>query len=257
MFWKRKPQKTQSNSARNLEILAGSTELRHTKYGNLDLRRAILVWRDRHIENVELHLTRQLSIFYRALDSKLEKMTFRDLFMLGSFGKRTIAPMYKEWLMLEVPRSMSAAQDELAKIHVHVLESVGHASELSLEDDVGALKDAAKAAAAAAAAIAAIPGFLVMSTVPAWGVLGWLGLTTISLPIVAIGILVVGSLLALGVYKAASLKSNAIRRYRKAIVKNIESQVLGRDGNSVAICKKLQKDIELTANKIIEEIDRC
>ena len=96
-----------------------------------------------------------------------------------------------------------------------------------------------------------------MSVVSAGGILGFFGVTVIFWPVVAAGLATVGTLMALGGYKVTSLKSRVIRRYRKAIKKSIDDQVLGYESDQVSIRQQLQSNIQHTAEKIIMEIDQC
>jgi hypothetical protein len=191
------------------------------------------------------------------LEQQLEAMSMRDLFNQVSFGKGRIEPIYKEWVTREVTQLTRSAQDDLSTIFVHALEFGEHGGALDQQSDSGHFTDAALAAAAVGAGIAVIPTFATMSVVSVGGIMGLLGATTIALPVAAMGVATVGTLLALGGYKAASLKSRAIRRYRNAITRSIEGQVLGSGIDRDSICQRLQLYIEQTAAKIIMEIDQC
>ena len=58
-----------------------------------------------------------------------------------------------------------------------------------------------------------------------------------------------------GTDKAASLKSSAIARYRKGVVKSIERRIFGQKNDEDSICQRLQLYIQRTAEKIVMEID--
>ena len=256
MFWKRKKiytlDSTESTQLSNVE-----STICQAKYANLDLRRAVLDWRDQHIETVELHLARELTCLYSALDKQSDKMSVRDLFKQKRFGKEHFEPIYKDWVEREVTHLVTAAQKDLSAVFTHALEFGEQEAALNHEVGSAHYTDAAIAAAATGVGLAAIPAVAAISAVSAGGIMGFLGLSAISWPVVAIGVASIGALLALGGYKAAGLKSRAISRYRKSIRKVIDEQVLGYDSEKDSIRQRLQSYIDNTAKKIIMEIDQC
>lgn len=251
-FYKEKQQ------AATVEIMPDiSTEACHARYSNLNLRRTVLDWRDQHIEAVETHLSRELYSLYSLLDQQFEKMAIKDLFKQKTFGERYIEPIYKEWIAQETALLVQSAQKDLAGIFAHALEYSESQSEWAQAAEGSAVKDAVLTAALTGAGIAAIPSFAMMSVVSAGGIMGFLGATTVALPVVAVGVAITGSLLAFGGYKAASLRSRGVNRYREAVKQSIQQQVLGDDTNRESICHRLQRYIQDTSDTIIREIDEC
>ena len=61
MFWNKKRKTSTLKTTESVKLSNIESSICHAKYANLDIRRAVLDWRDNHIENVELHLTRELS----------------------------------------------------------------------------------------------------------------------------------------------------------------------------------------------------
>lgn len=255
MFWKKSKSKVSPHAVVVGPISTDAAKVCHIKYANLDLRRAVLDWRDDHIENVENHLSSRLDDLYRSLDQQLDAMSVQDLLKQGAFGKRNIEPVYKQWLTQEVTQLSKAAQDDLAKIFVHAWEFSEHVGALNQPADNRHYTDAAVAAAATGAGIAAIPAFAAMSAASAGGVMGLLGVSTLAWPIVAVGVASVSALLALGGYKAKSLKSNAVARYRKGVIKSIEQQIFGQKDDEESVCQRMQLYIQRTAEEIVMEID--
>ena len=74
-----------------------ATEALHVKLANLDVRRSILDWRDRHVEIAELHLRRELVTLFSDIDHKLDNMTMGDILRhQKEFGAREIEPIYQK-----------------------------------------------------------------------------------------------------------------------------------------------------------------
>jgi len=47
------------------------------KEGRIFTRRQLLDWRDKHIENIHHHLSREISLLFNELDYEIDKMTLR------------------------------------------------------------------------------------------------------------------------------------------------------------------------------------
>jgi hypothetical protein len=184
-------------------------------------------------------------------------MAFRDLLRQKTFGKQQIEPIYLEWVTREITGIIQDAQRDLAKVFTHSLVISDNGENFEPTSHNCLFTDAAIAVTATGVGLAAVPTFASMSIASAGGFLGILGLTTISWPIVAIGVATVGSLLALGGYKAAVLKSNAVAKYRNKMRVIIKEQVLGYNRETRSIRERLQSHIETGTTKILQEIDKC
>ncbi len=240
----------------NVELSSVETNICHTKYANLDIRRAVLDWRDQHTENVELHLARELSRLYSALDEQTNIMTIRDLLALKKYGKEHIEPIFKDWVEQEVVYLVNSAQKDLSAIFTHALEFGDLCSTLNQDTNNDHYADAAIASAATGAGLAAIPVVTTFSITSAGGIMGFLGATMIAWPVVVAGMTTILVLLALGGYKAVSLKTHAIAKFQKKTKEEIEKQVLGYSIENDSIRQRLQIYIGKTAENIIREIDK-
>jgi len=257
MFWRKNKKTDKLDSTEGAELSVLAANVCQAKYADLDLRRNVLDWRDQHIENAELHLARELTSLYSALDEQTEKMSISDLFTQKKFGKEHCEPVYKNWVEREVAHLVNTAQKDLSTVFIQALEFGEQSTVLNHEEDSGHYTDAAIAAAATTAGLAAIPAVVTFSMASAGGIIGIFGITTVAWPVVAIGVATIGGLLALGGYKAADLKSSAIARYRKSIRTAIEEQVLGYNSKKDSIRQRLQSYIDNTAEQILLEIDQC
>lgn len=250
MFWVvKKTHKLDSIESAELSII--ERRICRSTFENIDLRRAVLDWRDRHIENVELHLTGEFKVLCNALDEQIEKMKFWDLFSQNAFGKEHLEPIYKDWVGQEVTNIIGSARKDLFAVLAHALEYCEHGAASKLE----ALKQEeskgyyTSVAVTAAARFVAIPAVTVFSVISVVGIAGIFGLA-------AIGAAVAGVLLMLGVHKAASIKPRALTRYREAVMKALKEQVLGSDSDNESIRRRLQSYISNTAENIIMEIGK-
>ena len=57
------------------------------------LRRQILDWRDKHIENIDHHLNREIIFLFNELEQKIQKMSIKDIFKSDAYTKR-LQPIY-------------------------------------------------------------------------------------------------------------------------------------------------------------------
>ena len=238
------------------ELSDQATEVCHERLANLDVRRSVLDWRDRHLENTELQLRRELLTLFGSIDKQLEKMTIAETFFHEKkFSKENIEPIYLAWVEREATKIINDAQKDLRSIFSHALDFEIDETTLEQSETSGRYTDAAIAAAATGAGMAAIPVFAGMSMVSAGGVLGFIGITTISWPIAALGITTVGGLLAVGGYKSADLKSKASSRYRDKVFAFINDQVLGGVNSETSVSQNIQAHIKKATTTILAEID--
>ena len=220
------------------------------------LRRQILDWRDKHIENIDHHLNREIIFLFNELEQKIQKMSIKDIFKSDAYTKR-LQPIYTRWLENELQVLINAAQVDLNQTCEHTFEYINTSNNLDYKNDNGTLVDATKVVLSTGAAISAVPSFLSLltTTVAAEGVLGILGATTtiINWPIVLAGITVIGGLAALGGNKATKLKVDAINRYKKTIRKNLYDRVIYNKTND-SVCQSLQIKIEEISSALLREL---
>ncbi len=222
------------------------------KYGGIFLRRQLLDWRDKHIENIHHHLNREISLLFDELDNEIDKMGITDIYSSEDYTKKYLEPIYLRWIENEVSRLLSTAQSELNPIRQHALEYQKYDNSLKHKEGVNSIQDTATALISTGAGIAVIPTVVSTATISAGGLMGLLGVTAVSLPVAVVGVAIVGSLLAFGGNKASNLKSNAIKRHKKKIRKSIQELVIyNKTRNS--ICQCLQAQItEVTRTLLIE-----
>lgn len=220
------------------------------------LRRQILDWRDKHIENIDHHLNREIIFLFNELEQKIQKMSIKDIFKSDAYTKR-LQPIYTRWLENELQVLINAAQVDLNQTCEHTFEYINTSNNLDYKNDNGTLVDATKVVLSTGAAITAVPSFLSLltTTVAAEGVLGILGATTtiINWPIALAGITVIGGLAALGGNKATKLKVDAINRYKKTIRKNLYDRVIYNKTND-SVCQSLQIKIEEISSTLLREL---
>ncbi len=255
MFWKRKKDRSQTPAA-TTEISNTAAEVCHVRQANLDLRRAVLEWRDRHIEAVERHLDRELISLNQELDQQLRKMSWADLLNQKRFANNNLQPIYDQWCEREVALLIDQAQGELSSIFAHSLEYAEVSRSIDQELNAQSSKDAVMAVAATGAGVGSIPAFVSMSTVSAGGILGFFGVTTVAWPVVAVAVVTAAGLLTLGGYKATTMRNSAISRLHTSTTKKIAEEVLSYHSGESSLRTRLQAYISDTAAQIILEIDR-
>ncbi|PLW68446.1 hypothetical protein [Pseudohalioglobus lutimaris] len=256
MFFRRREKMKANQHLPELKLTEESTEACHTRFANLDLRRAILDWRDKHIEKVELHLGRELTTLFNSIDAQLEQLSARELILDGkNIGKKHIEPIYLEWVEREVQELINDAGKDLSSIFTHALSFQKLATSFDHNENSKPYLDATLAAGATGAGLAAIPVFASLSSVSAGGLLGMIGATAVSWPVMLAGVATAGALVSFGGYKAANLKSKAVSRYRDTSRKFITQQILGDRAATNSIRKNLQAHISEAATTILKEID--
>ena len=254
MFWNKN--KNKPDFTDNAGLVRSKTRIYQPLATSMDLRRAVLDWRDKHGKNAELHLAREITSLHNALDEQISKMGYKDFFFTsGKFGRECLEPIYRDWVSREVTYVMNAAQKDLYAVVDRALEYSEHSTAMENSGHQGHYADIAIAASATAAGLAAIPAVATFSMTSAGGVLGLLGVTVASFPVILFGTAMVGLLLALGGYKALGVRPRALSRYQKIVREKINKQVLGYDGSDDSVRHRLQSHITNTAENIIMEID--
>jgi len=224
---------------------------------SLTLRRNVLDWKDKHITNIELHLRREITSLMQAVDYELDKLSVIDsTFKIRKIHANIIQPLTDEWTQRESSYLLDEAQKELLSIHGLVLDKIDHNLEIGEHNSNTHFTDAATAASLGITGIAAIPAFASASAVSTSGLIGLFGVTTLSLPIAATGILIIGTLFAFSGFKMSSIKEKAIKRYREQLHLSITKSVLGDvDNTSPSLSEQLQIRILTASNYIINEVD--
>lgn len=226
------------------------------KEDNILLRRQILDWRDKHIENIDHHLNREIIFLFNELEQKIQQMSLKDIFKSDAYTKK-LKPIYTRWIENEVSMLINDAQVDLNKLRRYTVEYFNEANQIDSKNDNENIIDATAAVLSTGAAIYAIPSVLSFLTtrVAAQGVLGILGATTtvVSWPIAMTGITIVAGMLAFGGNKATNLKSNHINRYKKAIRTSLYNRIIYNKAND-SVSQSLQMKIEEISNTLLREL---
>ena len=251
MFWiKKKTDKgtlPKSDQLLKIEIKSGGSTSDIIK-----VRRDVLEWRDKQIEDIELYLASEFKSLCDALNDKIDKMTYRDLFRQQTFCKIHLEPIYKAWVEREEKHILDVASKELAVVISHALKYCEHSSPLDYEDNKGPYLDAAVAVVATGAGFAVMPP--VTGTILFVGGVGVIfGATPIAWPVVVVSSL----LLIVGGYRGATVKRRAMLRFQKSVEKAIKVRVLGEEGNAESMRERLQAYISYTAEELIVEIENA
>lgn len=227
-----------------------------TKEDNILLRRQILDWRDKHSENIDHHLNREIIFLFNELEQKIQQMSLKDIFKSDAYTKK-LKPIYTRWIENEVSMLINDAQVDLNKLRRYTVEYFNEANHIDSKNDNENIIDATAAVLSTGAAIYAIPSVLSFLTtrVAAQGVLGILGSTTtvVSWPIAMTGITIVAGMLAFGGNKATNLKSNHINRYKKAIRTSLYNRIIYNKAND-SVSQSLQMKIEEISNTLLREL---
>ena len=226
------------------------------KEDNILLRRKILDWRDKHIEDIDHHLNREIIFLFNELEQKIQQMSLKDIFKSDAYTKK-LKPIYTRWIENEVSMLINDAQVDLNKLRRYTVEYFNEANHIDSKNDNENIIDATAAVLSTGAAIYAIPSVLSFLTtrVAAQGVLGILGSTTtvVSWPIAMTGITIVAGMLAFGGNKATNLKSNHINRYKKAIRTSLYNRIIYNKAND-SVSQSLQMKIEEISNTLLREL---
>lgn len=222
----------------------------------IQLRRQLLDWRDKHVDNIQHHLTRELGLLYDDIGKAFKEMDLIDIFNSEVFFKKRIEPICLKWIENESSVLLNTAQDDLNRIFHYKIENNKSQDKINHQGDNDVYLDTATALISTGTAVAAIPTLMTLSTASAGGILGLLGVTTtvISWPVVIVGGSVLLGLSHFGIGKAGSLKSDAIKRLRKQTEKSIRERVIqNKKGDTV--CQRLQLKISDTAGALIRELE--
>jgi hypothetical protein len=89
------------------------------KINNIHLRRQLLDWRDKHLEEVDHHLNREIVLLFNELDQKIKKMTIADILKRDVYTKKHIQPICTQWIESEMSLLNDAAQTDLNDISTY------------------------------------------------------------------------------------------------------------------------------------------
>jgi hypothetical protein len=224
------------------------------RFEQIALRRKVLDWRDKHLTEIELHLMKELPFLMRKIDGELENLsTFDSTSGMGKVNQNIIQPMFNKWVEQQRHILLKNAETELQKIHDTVLCQAGVNSDIDSHFNQTHISDAFAGAALGVGGIVLVPVVSSASVVSVGGLLGLVGVTTLSLPVAVVGGLAAVSMLALGGRKFLTIKRNAQFKYRQNIGKKIDEFVFSKGNNKTkGLSFQLQSSITAASEQIIK-----
>jgi len=245
-------QATTLNSGANT-TLSQALDDRHTA---ATIRREILEWRDKHHIAIDLHLCRELPVIMRQIEVEFNKMNvFQSTIGIRKASRELIQPKFEEWLDSESIKLLDDAQKELRSIHDVLVQQSNTGSNIDAEPGFGHISDAVSGLALGLGGFALIAPISSASVVSAGGLMGVLGVTTVSIPFLAAGILLIVSLLALGGHRFATLKHRAQKSYREKVEARMEDFVLSRNRHEFdGLSRRLQNFISQACEDALKEM---
>jgi hypothetical protein len=217
----------------------------------LQLRRQILDWRDKHYINIYRYLSAELAFLFESIDEVLDEFTISDTFKSEAFFKTRIEPIYDQWVQQESDKLLNDAEQELNQIIQHVIERDNDPRILQYQNDTATAGGALTAGLSTFAGLIATAFTASSATVSAGGLLGLLGATAISWPVVLAGGTAALGLSYLGIGKSINIMDgkNQLRKWtqetiRKRVIYNKEKD---------AACQLLQDRIFEVSNTLIKE----
>jgi len=244
---------------RNVELtFSENNDFLSDRFSRIVLHRKVIDWRDKHITQIELHLMRQLPLLMTRIDRELEQLsTYDSTSGMKKVNQKIIQPLFNRWVEQQHGVLLKNAQAELQTIHDTVLLQLGVCSDIDTLINQTHVRDSFVGAAFGVSGIALIPVVSSASIVSAGGVLGLVGVTTLSFPIAAVGGLAVLSLFVLGGNKVSSIKRNAQLKYRQDIGQKIDEFVFSKGNqNTKGLSFSLQSHITAASNNILKGLTK-
>lgn len=230
---------------------------------DLQLRRGLLDWQDKHMLLIMYHFSKELPYLFRKIDNQIDRLSNNRSNSLKDF-KRQVVPstnsIYKRWVEDQTKLLLNNAQMDLEYRIDHVLSHQATGTILNSQMDYNGSNDKAVAVTSFVAGSLAIPATVTLSatTASVGGLWGFLGVTTtvISWPIAITGGVVALGLLGLSRNKVVKQKNKAAEYYKDLLRKNIRSQILGDQDFSNSICHLMQDNIKNTALKALRDLEQ-
>jgi len=224
------------------------------------LRRKILDWRDKYIEEVDHQFSNNLNNLYALLDRKIDDASLLQVFGNNdTFYNKHVKPIYNNWVEKQGKLFVDKASEELQQIINQSIKQMQYYNKLNYRNsDLSHLGDTASSIASTGAALLSIPTVISLSTstITTGGFLGFFTVTTtvVSWPIAIAGGLVVGSLFLFGSNKALKIKKNKLDNIQRDLKDKIFNNLIYND-NGNSICQELKKEINNDASKMIENLN--
>jgi hypothetical protein len=223
----------------------------------VQLRNQLLKWRDKYRDGVRFHYKREIHTLFSSIDEALSGFSTSDLiFKSNKFGKGTIEPLYLAWITQETQTILKEAQSELDKIYNQSLERSNKFDGVDGMEPVNVKIDLLTCTITLAGGAIAIPAFASLSSISVGGWLGFIGLTTISWPIVITGIAISSTFMAFSIYKFSNIHNRAVDKYRKTIKKFIENQIFHGSEKTLSVADKVESTINKSMELVLAELDK-
>lgn len=224
------------------------------------LYRKLLDWRDDTIVEIDVHLRQALPLLKNRVGNALENATYLDLVRRRRFIDEDVKPAIEAWMQDVQCEIHAKASASLSLILRESIELRREYAQFDAEAHKGTLSDAGLVFASSAGVVISGLGFASASVVPAAGLLGLVGITSVSMPIAVAGAAITTVALALSGHQMVNLKSKTMARYRNAIDKWITTAIWDDvPGSHPSLRESLQRQVEqLTAellNNPGEDVD--
>jgi len=225
----------------------------------LQIRRKIIDWRDEQVAHIEHHIGREIQLLFKDIDTKVDKMSAQELIKSQDFANKNLNPIYEQWLENETRLLAKNANQSLQAIYQTSL--AWQQADIKLKMDNPQLVGITDAASimAAGASLVAIPSLIGLSitTVPATGILGWLGVGAVSMvswPVLLTGSVVIGGLVLFCGNRLINLTKSAANHYKSIVHKALNEKVIA-NANGLALIQRLQFEIRQTADNLIKSLE--
>lgn len=226
------------------------------KFEAIAIRRQVLDWRDKWLYEIPVKLERELPMLLSVLDVKIEQMSFIETFSTEKFAEKHLQPTYESWIQRKSQEIIDQAQADLKSINQEILEYNAYIHQITQDSSGDSYTEIGLAGGSAGAAILGIPAVAVFSTTSAGGVLGLLGVTAISWPVVLGGAVILGGMFAFGGKKAFGLRDKAVGDYKQKTRDTLRHVVLFNDDGEPSVVSGLQDYIRKTSDAYLQELKR-
>ena len=241
--------------SRHQQQASGASD-RMDNFEAIAIRRQVLDWRDKWLYEIPVKLERELPMLLSVLDAKIEEMTFAETFSTEKFAEKHLQPTYESWIQRKSQVIIDRAQSDLKLINEEILEYNAYIHRITQDSSRDNATEIGVAGGAAGAALLGIPAVAAFSTTSAGGVLGLLGMTVISWPVVVGGVVVLGGMMAFGGSKAFGFRDKAVGDYKQKTRDMLRKAVLLSDDGEPSVVSGLQDYIRKTSNAYLQELKR-
>lgn len=223
------------------------------QYTNLDKRREVLEWRDKHMAEIEIRLQKEISSLMDSVRQACSQMRKSDLSQIEAHYQNTIQPICNRWISSTEKTFVDAAIKDFPLTTSTSTTLYGVEGVMRRSENMSISTDSRVAKVAIAASVSAVPITASMATVSAGGLAGLFGVTVIAWPVVAAGAIIGGGLLLFGGKSLAGKAQKEKINYETKLLDLVRECILGRSeyGNSLLLI--LQQRIEDIASKALKE----